>query len=51
MMIAVYSTKRAPLEAYEPYFEAEISDSTREVLSNIRASSQGESEEKSHKIG
>lgn len=51
VMIAVYSTKRAPLEAYEPYFEAEISDSTREVLSNIRASSQGESEEKSHKIG
>lgn len=31
-LIAVYATKRAPLEAYEPYFQAEISESTEEAM-------------------
>ncbi|HLR54786.1 MAG TPA: sodium:solute symporter family protein, partial [Pseudogracilibacillus sp.] len=31
-LIAVYVTKPAPLESYEPYFSAEISDSTAETI-------------------
>ena len=46
VLIAVYFTKKAPLEAYEPYFEAEISDSTREVLEKMRSTTQEEPEQK-----
>jgi sodium/pantothenate symporter len=36
VMIAVYATKKAPLEAYEPYFEVDISPSTKKVIANIQ---------------
>ncbi|WP_028782211.1 sodium:solute symporter family protein [Thalassobacillus devorans] len=53
VLIAVYSTKKAPLEAYEPYFKAEISDATRRVLNDVRNSSHEESQVKAgqSKIG
>lgn len=35
VMITVFATKRPPLEAYEPYFEAEVSPSTQQVLDTI----------------
>jgi sodium/pantothenate symporter len=36
VMIAVLATKKPPLEAYEPYFETEVSDSTKRAISSIR---------------
>ncbi|WP_255584876.1 sodium:solute symporter family transporter [Virgibacillus saliphilus] len=36
VFIAVYSTKKAPLEAYEPYFHAEISESTKRAIANSK---------------
>ncbi|WP_235867305.1 sodium:solute symporter family protein [Priestia abyssalis] len=38
LLIAVFSTKKPPLEAYEPYFEPEVSESTQYTLSNITGS-------------
>jgi sodium/pantothenate symporter len=37
VIIAVFTTKRPPLEAYEPYFEAETSPSTDKLYEQIRA--------------
>jgi sodium/pantothenate symporter len=36
VLIAVYATKKAPLEAYEPYFEVDISPSTKKVIATIQ---------------
>ncbi|HLQ95655.1 MAG TPA: sodium:solute symporter family protein [Pseudogracilibacillus sp.] len=35
-LIAVYATKPAPLEGYEPYFNAEISESTEQTIEASR---------------
>ncbi|OLS37285.1 sodium:solute symporter [Bacillus sp. MRMR6] len=36
VLIAVYTTKKPPIEAYEPYFKENISDSTRKVITAVR---------------
>lgn len=36
VLIAIKVGKKAPLEAYEPYFETEISSSTKKVISSIQ---------------
>ncbi|ASN04385.1 sodium:solute symporter family protein [Virgibacillus necropolis] len=36
VLLAVYLTKKPPIESYEPYFNAEVSDSTKKVFENIR---------------
>ncbi|MFD2922245.1 sodium:solute symporter family protein [Halobacillus naozhouensis] len=46
VLLAVYFTKKAPLEAYEPYFKAEVSDSTNQVMKTIRDNSHEESQDK-----
>lgn len=46
VLIAVYMTDAPPKEAYEAYFEAEISPSTREVALRIRQESDEASKEK-----
>lgn len=36
VLIATYTMKKAPLEAYEAYFEADVSDSTKKAFINVR---------------
>ena len=36
-LIAVYATKPPPLESYEPFFEADISESTRRAIEGVRS--------------
>ncbi|KHF39372.1 sodium:solute symporter family protein [Halalkalibacter okhensis] len=36
VLIAVYTTKKPALEAYEPYFEADVSPSTKKVIAEIQ---------------
>ncbi|WP_449538781.1 sodium:solute symporter family protein [Ferdinandcohnia sp. Marseille-Q9671] len=36
VLIAVFTTKKPPIEAYEPYFNAEVSESTNELYAKIR---------------
>ncbi|MGN7297723.1 sodium:solute symporter family protein [Ferdinandcohnia sp. SAFN-114] len=36
VLIAVFTTKKPPIEAYEPYFNAEVSKSTEELYAKIR---------------
>lgn len=36
VIVAVYATKKPPLEAYEPYFEVDISPSTKKVIAAIQ---------------
>lgn len=38
-LLSVFLTKKPPLEAYEPYFSAEISPSTKKVIEDIRKQS------------
>ncbi|SEH43090.1 sodium/pantothenate symporter [Halobacillus karajensis] len=47
VLLAVYFTKRSPLEAYEPYFEAEVSHSTKQVAETIRNNSHEEKADRS----
>lgn len=35
-LIAVFATKKPPMEAYESFFETEVSDSTKSVIRRIR---------------
>src|SRR5699024_9809881 len=36
VLIAVYLTRKPPVEAYEPYFQAEVSDSTKKMVADNR---------------
>ncbi|MEK5440593.1 sodium:solute symporter family protein [Fredinandcohnia sp. FSL W7-1320] len=36
VLIAVFTTKKPPIEAYEPYFNAEVSKSTEDLYAKIR---------------
>lgn len=45
VIIAVYATKKPPLEAYEPYFETDISPSTQKVISDIIQFNQNDTQE------
>ncbi|WP_099361055.1 sodium:solute symporter family protein [Fredinandcohnia onubensis] len=36
VLIAVFTTKKPPIEAYEPYFDAEVSESTEALYAKIR---------------
>lgn len=36
VLIAVFATKKPPIEAYEPYFNANISESTKKVIHRVR---------------
>lgn len=35
-LVVIFFTKKPPVEAYEPYFEAEISESTKQTILNLR---------------
>jgi sodium/pantothenate symporter len=41
VILAVYMTKKPPIEAYEPYFEEKVSKSTDRVLTNVINRSEG----------
>ncbi|MCM3694636.1 sodium:solute symporter family protein [Neobacillus niacini] len=41
VILAVYTTKKPPIEAYEPYFEEKVSKSTDRVLSSVINRSEG----------
>ncbi|ASN04283.1 hypothetical protein [Virgibacillus necropolis] len=45
VMIAVYVGEKPPLEAYEPYFEANISPSTEKTITAVRNDYQEQPEE------
>lgn len=45
VILAVYFGRKAPLEAYEPYFRAEISPSTEQVMISLQSGDQQNSEQ------
>ncbi|MBM7553991.1 sodium:solute symporter family protein [Thalassobacillus pellis] len=44
VLLVVFFTKRAPIEAYEPYFKADISPSTKQTIMNVLKSEKNESD-------
>jgi sodium/pantothenate symporter len=46
VLVAVYATSAPPKEAYEAYFEADVSPSTRELAMRIRHESDEAAQEK-----
>ncbi|HLR41936.1 MAG TPA: sodium:solute symporter family protein [Pseudogracilibacillus sp.] len=37
VLLVVFWTKKAPLEGYEPYFEVEVSDSTKQAIEELQS--------------
>lgn len=44
VMIAVFLTKKPPVESYEAYFEVDVSSSTQQVMDNIKGSESADGE-------